>query len=81
MQGTNKELALETMIFNTVIRAFNEENIPITTASVIMRSVAGRIDNMAVQALTEENFQLQAALEQSKKSSDVEKKDGDSANE
>lgn len=79
MQTTNKELALETMIFNTVLRAFNDENIPITTASVIMRSVAGRIDNMAVQALTEENFQLQAALEKAKKNAEPDAKESGDA--
>lgn len=61
------DMALETMIFNTVIRAFNDNNVPPTTASLIMRSVAGRIDNMALQALTEENFQLQQELSKVKK--------------
>lgn len=61
------EMALETMIFNTVIRAFNDNNVPPTTASLIMRSVAGRIDNMANQALIEENFQLQQELAKVKK--------------
>ena len=73
MGETNKELVLENMIFNTVIRAFAEENVPYTTASLIMRSVAGRIDNMALQSLTEENFQLRKAISDAQKNSTEEK--------
>jgi hypothetical protein len=58
----NRMLTLETLLFNTAVRTFNNEGIPLTVASMIMRSVAGRIDNMANQALIEENMQLQNAL-------------------
>ena len=58
----NRMLTLETLLFNTAVRTFNNEGIPLTVASMIMRSVAGRVDNMANQALIEENMQLQNAL-------------------
>lgn len=64
---SNKELVLENMIFNTVARTFAEEGIPYTTGSLIIRSVAGRIDNLALQALTEENFNLRKTLAEAKK--------------
>lgn len=67
MGENNKELVLENMIFNTVIRAFAEQNVPYTTASLIMRSVAGRIDNLALQALTDENFQLRKTMAEKEK--------------
>lgn len=60
----NRALTLETLLFNTALRTFDNEKIPLTVASLIMRSVAGRIDNMANQALIEENMQLQSALAQ-----------------
>ena len=73
MGETNKELVLENMIFNTVVRAFSEEKIPYTTASIIMRAVAGRIDNMALQALTDENYQLRMNLAEAAKKQTEEK--------
>ena len=60
----NRALTLETLLFNTAVRTFNNEGIPLTVASLIMRSVAGRIDNMTNQSLIEENMQLQNALAQ-----------------
>ena len=60
----NRALTLETLLFNTALRTFDNEKIPLTVASLIMRSVAGRIDNMANQALIVENMQLQNALAQ-----------------
>lgn len=60
----NRMLTLETLLFNTAVRTFNNEGVPITVAAMIMRSVAGRVDNMANQALIEENMQLQNALAQ-----------------
>lgn len=82
MEGTTKELVLENMIFNTVIRAFAEENVPYTTASIIMGSVAGRIHNMALQAVTEENFNLRNKLAgtQQKKPEDL-PEEGSTSNE
>lgn len=73
MGETNKELVLENMIFNTVVRAFADEQIPYTTASIIMRAVAGRIDNMALQALTDENYKLRMNLAETAKKQTEEK--------
>ena len=77
----NRMLTLETLLFNTAVRTFNNEGIPLTVASMIMRSVAGRVDNMANQSLIEENMQLQNALAQYQQKEAQQKQEGSEVSE
>ena len=77
----NRMLTLETLLFNTAVRTFNNEGIPLTVAYMIMRSVAGRVDNMANQSLIEENMQLQNALAQYQQKEAQQKQEGSEVSE